>query len=67
MYEYASIIFNENNIVKLPMEITDNYLDYYKIEIITSTTFSKSLQIEDIVCPETHHAYPNKVALNNIL
>ena len=49
------------------INIITNYLNYYKIKIITLNTYTNAIDIKDIVYPKTHKVKMNKVILNNIL
>ena len=66
MYEYWLATFNNINLVILPIKVKSNYLDYYRIEIISSL-FSTKLILEDIITLISHWVWLNKVTLNNAL
>ena len=66
MHEYLLATFNNNNTVILPIKVISNYLDYYRIEIISSL-FSTELILEDIITLISHWVWLNKVTLNNAL
>ena len=49
------------------INIITNYLNYYKIKIITLNTYTNAIYIKDIVYSKTHKVKMNKVILNNVL
>ena len=66
MHKYWLATFNNINTVILPIKVISNYLDYYRIKIISSL-FSTGLILEDIITLISHWVWLNKVTLNNAL
>ena len=65
IHAYAFIIFNNNNTVKLLVELIQNYLDYCKIDISSLLTCKTTMTIEDIIYSKTNYVRLNKIILNN--